>query len=129
MRSQLRTPILAVLFHLPLDWNTYLLFNSDIVNFVWKTNERCRGEGGMRAESIVLIIFVLWRCFNLRWVKGCGVGQTFLFRSNWNPIFFQPGFKPTKKAWFILACCIEWIFLRFIFMSHCCFRFSSLGNW
>ena len=33
-------------------WNIYLLFNSDIVSFVWKTDE---GE----AESIVLLIFVL----------------------------------------------------------------------
>ena len=33
-----------------------MLFNSDIVNFVWKADE---GE----AESIVLLIFVVWRCF------------------------------------------------------------------
>ena len=31
----------------------YLLFNSDIVSFVWKADER-------EAESIVLLIFVLW---------------------------------------------------------------------
>ena len=31
----------------------YLLFNSDIVNFVWKTDE---GE----AQSIILLIFGLW---------------------------------------------------------------------
>ena len=42
MRSQLRTPVLAVLVHLLLEWNTYLLFNSDIVNFVWKTDEKDR---------------------------------------------------------------------------------------
>ena len=35
-----------------LGWNTHLLFNFAIVNFVWKANE---GE----AESIVLLIFVL----------------------------------------------------------------------
>ena len=40
-----------------LGWNTYLLFNTDIVNFVWKTDE---GE----AKSIVLLIFVFWRCLN-----------------------------------------------------------------
>ena len=70
---------MAVVFHLLLDWNTYLLFNSDIVNFVWKTDERW-GEG--RAESIVLLIFVLWHCFDLRSVKVCGVGQKVLFRSS-----------------------------------------------
>ena len=40
-----------------------MLFNSDIVNFVWKTDE---GE----AESIVLLIFDIWRCFNCG-VVGC----------------------------------------------------------
>ena len=43
-------------------------FNFDIVNFVEKTN-----EGG--TESIVLLIFVPWRCFNCRWVMGGGVLQ------------------------------------------------------
>ena len=52
-------PTLVVRVQLPLGWNTYLLFNSGIVNFVWKTNE---GE----AESIVLLNFVLLRCFNCR---------------------------------------------------------------
>ena len=41
----MRTPTLAVQFQLLLGWNTYLLFNTDIVNFVLKTDE---GE----AESI-----------------------------------------------------------------------------
>ena len=36
----------AVLVQLPLEWNTYLLFNSDIVNFVGKIDEGV-------AESIV----------------------------------------------------------------------------
>ena len=52
-----------------------LLSNSDIVNFVWKTDE---GE----AESIVLLIFVLRRCFNRRLVRGRGVGQKSLFRAS-----------------------------------------------
>ena len=47
----MRIPALAVRVQLMLGWNAYLLFNTDIVNFVWKTNE---GE----AESIVLLIFV-----------------------------------------------------------------------
>ena len=33
MRSWLRTPIPAILVNLLLEWNTYLLFNSDIVVF------------------------------------------------------------------------------------------------
>ena len=44
------------------------LFNFDIVNFVWKTEER-------EAKSIVLLIFALWRCFNCRWVRVCGWGR------------------------------------------------------
>ena len=51
LRSYLRTPTLVILVQLPLEWNT-LLFNSDIVNFFWKTDE---GE----TESIVLLMFVL----------------------------------------------------------------------
>ena len=43
---------MAVRVQLPVGWNTYLLLNTDIVNFVWKTNE---GMG----ESIVLLKFVL----------------------------------------------------------------------
>ena len=69
LRSWLRTPILVVLVRLPLEWNTYLLFNSDIVNFVWKTEgggEEGGGGGREGAESIVLLIFVIWRCFNGR---------------------------------------------------------------
>ena len=30
---------MAVLIQLPLEWNTYLLFHSDIVNLVWKNDE------------------------------------------------------------------------------------------
>ena len=52
-----------------------MLFNTDIVNFVWKTDE---GE----AESIVLLIFVLGRCLNLRWMRVGGVGQEILFRAS-----------------------------------------------
>ena len=75
---------MAVRVQLPLGWNTYLLFNSDIVNFVWKTDER-------EAESIVLLIFVLWWCFNCLWVRGCGVGQKVLLRASRNRVFIQPG--------------------------------------
>ena len=35
---------------LRLGWNTYLLFNTNIVNFVWKTNEE-------EAESIAFFSF------------------------------------------------------------------------
>ena len=66
---------LAVRVQLPLGWNTYVLFNTDIVNFAWKTDE---GE----AESIILLIFVLCRCLNLRWMRGGGEGQKVLFRAS-----------------------------------------------
>ena len=46
----------------------YLLFNADSVNVVWKTNE---GE----AESIDLLIFVLWQCLNCRRMRDGGVGE------------------------------------------------------
>ena len=57
---------MAFQVQLPLGWNTYMLFNTDIMNYVWKTDE-------VEAESIVLLIFVLWRCLNLRWMRGGGM--------------------------------------------------------
>ena len=41
-----------VLVQLPLGWNNYLRFNTDMVDFMWKTDE---GE----AKEIVLLVFVL----------------------------------------------------------------------
>ena len=38
----MKTPTLPVRVQLPLGWNTYLLFNTDTVSFVWKNNERER---------------------------------------------------------------------------------------
>ena len=64
----------------------------------------------------------------LRVDKGWRLGQKVLLIPSWNLIFSQPGFEQTQWAWFILACCIDWIFLHFIFMTQCCFRFLSLGN-
>ena len=52
--------MLAVRVQLPLGWNIYLLLNSDIVSFVWKTDEG-------KTESIVLIVLHIWRYFNCRW--------------------------------------------------------------
>ena len=71
--TQLRTPTLAVRVQLLLGWNTYVLFHTDIVNFVWKTDE---------AESIVLLFFVLGQCLNLRWMRGSRVGQKVLLRGS-----------------------------------------------
>ena len=74
---------------LPLRWNTYLFFNTDVVNFVWKTD-------AAETESIVLLIFFLWGCLNLRWMRGGGTGQKVLIWASWNRIFFQPVFQPNQ---------------------------------
>ena len=66
--TKLRTSTLAVGVQLSLGWNTYVLFNN-ILNFVWKTDE-------WEEESIALLIFVLWRCLNFRWMSGGRGGQT-----------------------------------------------------
>ena len=47
-------------------WNTYLLFNSD--------SELCVESRWGKTESIVLLIFALWRCFNHQRVRGGGLG-------------------------------------------------------
>ena len=46
----------------------FCFWNSDIVNFVCKIDER-------EEESIVLLIFVLWQCLNRQWVRDCQVGR------------------------------------------------------
>ena len=68
----MRTATLAVRVQLPLGWNTYLLFNTDIVKFVAKTDEE-------EAESTDLLIFILWWCLNRRWMGGGGVEQMSYF--------------------------------------------------
>ena len=86
----MKTPTLPVRVQLPLGWNTYLLFNTDTVSFVWKNNERERERERERkrqrerktereTESIDLLIFVYWRRLNSPWMKGGGVGQKALF--------------------------------------------------
>ena len=69
--TQLSTPALVVRVQLPLGWNTYVLFNTNIVSFAWKSDE---------AQSIVLLIFVLWQSLNLRWMRGGGVRPEVLFK-------------------------------------------------
>ena len=86
----MRTPTLEVQFQLPLGWDTYLLFNSDIVNFEWKTDEG-------KAESIVLLFFVLWWFFNHWWVRGVGVGQKSYLRPAEIPSFSSRDFRRSNK--------------------------------
>ena len=71
---------MTVLVQLLLEWNN-LLFNFDIVNFVGKSDEG-------NAQSSVLLIFVLWQCFNRRWVRGCQLGQKVLL---WGSLIFPAG--------------------------------------
>ena len=40
------------------------------------------------AESIVLLIFVLWGCFACRWVRSGMLGQKILLRASLNPHLF-----------------------------------------
>ena len=104
VETQLRTPSQAVRVQLLLGWNTYVLFNTDIVKFAWKNDE---------AESIDLLIFVLWRCLNLRWMRGGGVRLQVLFRASWNRIFFQPVFPYLNQIW--LKCETPLLFFLIIF--------------
>ena len=59
----MRTLVLAVLIHLPLEWNTYLLFNTDIVNFVWKTDEKGR-------EVVQKALFCYYLFFGVALIVG-----------------------------------------------------------
>ena len=57
-------------FESSYSWDGILIFFSSVE----KTNER-------EAESIVLLIFALWRCFNRRLVMGGAVWQKVLYRA------------------------------------------------
>ena len=115
--TQLRTPTLAVRVQLMLAWNTYLVFNTDIVNFAVETN----------AESTVLLIFLLWRSLHRRWMRGGGVGQ----KSYLGPteiVSFSSRILAEAKNMTYSDMLIDWIFLHFVFMNYYFFRFSSFGN-
>ena len=73
----------------------FFSFNPDIVNFVRKTDE---GE----VKNIVLLIFVLWWCFNHQWMRGREVGQNVLFRASRNRIFFQPESNKHDTFWHVV---------------------------
>ena len=55
----------------------------------WYCNLCAENQRGVRegTKSIVLLIFLIWRCFTCRLVRGCGLGQKLLFRASWNLIF------------------------------------------
>ena len=77
--TQLRNPTLTFPVQLPLGRNTYLLFNSDLVNFVSKM---MRG----RQKALFCYFFVFWRCFNRRSLWGGGVGAESLIYGQLNSI-------------------------------------------
>ena len=72
--TKLRTPTLESRVQLPLGWNTYLFFNSDIMNFVWETDDG-------KAKSIVLLIFALWWYFHCCQMRSGVMGRKILFRA------------------------------------------------
>ena len=67
--------------------NIYLLFNSDFVNFVLKTDGGGEGVWEWGCRRPYFVIFVFWGCFNCWWVRCSGVGQKFLFRTGGNRMF------------------------------------------
>ena len=69
------------------------------MNFVLKTNEG-------KAESIVLLISVLWWCFNRRWMRDRGVRQKVLFRTSLNRTFFQRDLNQSNRhdtSWHVVS--------------------------
>ena len=115
----MRTPTLAIRVHLPLGWNTYLLFNTDIVKFVWKTDE----VGRQKALFCNFLFFGGASIFGRWGVVGWG-RKSYLGPAE-IASFSSRDFSRSNKH---EICCIDWIFLRFIFMNHCCFRSFSFGH-
>ena len=50
--------------------------------------EFCVKNDEGKVESIILLIFLLWGCFNCWWMRGGEVGQKILFRGSLNRILF-----------------------------------------
>ena len=90
---------MAVRVQLPSGWNTYLLFNTDMVNSVSKTHER-------QADSIALLIFVLWRYLIRRWMRDSGVGQKSYLGPTEIIYFSSKDFRPSSKhdtLWLVVS--------------------------
>ena len=51
--------------------------------------ELCVKTDEGKAESMTLLTFALWGCFDCRWVTGGEVGQKILIRASWNRIFYS----------------------------------------
>ena len=88
------------------------------MNFVWRADE---GE----TESMVLLIFVIWRYFYHWWVRVGGVKQKVLFRARWNRIFSRSDFSRSNKHGTFWHTASTGNFYE-IFKSRCCFTFCPL---
>ena len=88
-----------------------------------KTNE----GGGRGAESIVLLIFVLWRCSTCQWARVCGLGQKLLFRASWNLIFSSRDLRwRNKHESFWLAVSAGYFYILFLWAIVVLDLFSCL---
>ena len=83
-----------------------------------------RVQEGEGAESIVLLIFVLWRCFNHRWVRGCG--WTVSFMASWNCVFSSRDLSRCNKHdsfWLVVS---TWYFYILFLWDIVVFDFLPL---
>ena len=78
----LRLLHLLVQLWVPNEWNQGYSQSvcSQLCEFCVKNDEG-------KVESIILLIFLLWGCFNCWWMRGGEVGQKILFRGSLNRIF------------------------------------------
>ena len=98
-----------------------MLFNSDIMNFMWNTDE---GE----AEGIVFLIFVFLVMLLVSVGEGWWNGEKSYLGPAEKAPFSSQNFSRSNKHDTFGHVVFDWIFLHFIFMNHCCLRFSPLGN-
>ena len=61
--------------------NVNLLFNSDIMNYLLKTNGGRDKRPNLFFVFLLLLFFYSLECFKCRWVDGGGVEQKVLFRA------------------------------------------------
>ena len=90
------------------------------LNFVWKVSD---GE----TESNVLVTFVVWQCLNCWWVRKGGWAESLI--QGWLKLHYFSGgvlAKAISMTHFSMLCKLDIISMHFIFMSRCCFRFSSV---
>ena len=94
-----------------------------LLTFQYWYCELCVENQWREGRKHCFVNFFLWWCFNLWWMGVVGWDRKSYLGPAEMTSFSSRDFCRSNKH---DKCCIDWIFLRFIFMNHCRFRFTFL---